>query len=73
MVCERYCAGPKTALRAGLAAWAVFVLVPFSAIMPLELFPNRLMFTVIGVGLVDVSLATLLGAWLYKETYVLCA
>ncbi len=63
----RYGPGPKTALYAGLAAWAVFFLIPIMAQIPLELFPNRLQFTVIGVGLVDVVLGTLLGAWLYKE------
>ena len=63
----RYGAGPKTAVRAGLAAWVVFWVIPTMALMPLELFPNRLLLTVIGVGVMDAIVATLLGAWLYKQ------
>ena len=63
----RYGAGPKTALRAGLSAWAVFWVIPTMALVPLELFPNYLLFLVIALGLVDANLGTLLGAWLYKE------
>ncbi len=63
----RYGLGPKTALRAGLTAWVVFVVIPIGAQIPLNLFPNRLLLIVIGVGLVDVTLATLFGAWLYGE------
>ena len=67
MLLPRYGPGPKTAVRAGLAAWVAFVVIPISAQIPLKLFPNRLLLIVIGVGLVDVTLATLFGAWLYKE------
>jgi hypothetical protein len=58
----RYGAGPKTALRSGLAAWVV----PMLALMPMDLFPNSLLAIVIALGLVDANLAVLLGAWLYK-------
>jgi hypothetical protein len=37
------------------------------AIMPLDLFPNYLLFIVIALGFVDANLAALLGAWLYGE------
>jgi len=63
-----YGGGPTTALRAGMAAWAVFWVIPMMAIVPLELFPNYLLFIVIALGLVDANLGVLLGAWLYKET-----
>jgi hypothetical protein len=63
----RYGAGPKTALRSGMAAWAVFWVIPMMAMMPLDLFPNYLLFLVIALGLVDANLAVLAGAWLYKE------
>ncbi|MGA7413281.1 MAG: hypothetical protein WBW33_22595 [Bryobacteraceae bacterium] len=62
----QYGGGPKTALRSGLAAWAVFWVVPMLAIMPMDLFPNGLLVIVIALGFVDANLAVLLGAWLYK-------
>ncbi len=54
------------ALRSGLAAWAVFWVIPMLALMPLDLFPNGLLAIVIALGFVDAALAVLLGAWLYK-------
>ena len=63
----RYGRGPKTALRSGLAAWAVFWVIPTMAMIPLDLFPNGLLAIVIALGFVDANLAALLGAWLYKE------
>ena len=62
----RYGGGPKTALRSGLAVWVVFWVIPMMAMMPLDLFPNYLLFLVIALGLVDANLAVLLGAWLYE-------
>jgi hypothetical protein len=62
-----YGGGPKTALRSGLAVWAVFWVIPMLALMPLDLFPNRLLAIVIALGFVDVNLAVLLGASLYKS------
>jgi hypothetical protein len=62
----RYGGGPKTALRSGLATWAVFWVIPMLAIMPMDLFPNGLLVIVIALGFVDANLAVLLGAWLYK-------
>jgi hypothetical protein len=50
-----------------LATWAVFWVIPMMSIMPMNLFPDRLLATVIALGFVDVNLAALLGAWLYKE------
>lgn len=62
-----YGGGPKTALRSGLAIWAVFWVIPMMALMPLNLFPNGLLAIVIALGFVDANLAVLLGARLYKD------
>jgi hypothetical protein len=63
----RYGRGPKTALRAGLATWVVFWVIPLMAIVPMDLFPISLLAAAIALGVVDVGLAVLLGAWLYQE------
>ena len=63
----RYGVGYQTAIRAALAIWFVFWVVPEMALLPLNLFPASLLFTVIAVGLLDVVLAALLGAWIYRR------
>jgi len=65
----RYGAGPKTAIRAGLVTWAVAVLANLSN-YPLGLFPTRLLVITSIVALVEIVVATLVGAWLYKEEEV---
>ena len=61
-----YGPGPRTALRSGLAMWVVCWVIPTLALVPLELFPNQLLFLIIAGGLINAHLAALLGAWLYK-------
>ena len=61
-----YGPGRRTALRAGMAIWAVFWVIPILALVPLELFPNQLLFLVIAGGVINANLAALLGAWVYK-------
>jgi hypothetical protein len=63
---RKYGGGSKTALRSGLAIWVVFWVIPLGAIVPMDLFPNSLLAMAIGLGLVDVNLAVLFGAWLYQ-------
>ena len=63
----RYGPGPQTAARAGLTIWVVFWVIPTMALVPLELFPNRLLFLVIAAGVVNANLAALLGASVYRE------
>jgi hypothetical protein len=63
----RYGAGPRTAVQAGLTIWAIFWVIPILALVPLELFPNWLLFWVIAGGVVNANLAALLGAWAYRE------
>ena len=62
-----YGRGPKTALRSGLAIWVVFWAIPLMAIVPMNIFPASLLAAAIALGVVDVGLAALLGAWLYQE------
>ncbi|HUK84039.1 MAG TPA: hypothetical protein VLZ12_15570 [Verrucomicrobiae bacterium] len=64
---SRYGPGPRTALRAGLATWIIFWVIPTMAIVQLELFPNGLLFLVIGGGAINAHLAALFGAWVYKD------
>jgi hypothetical protein len=59
--------GLKTAVRAALAVWVVFWVIPEMALQPLKLFPTSLLFTVIAVGLLDSIPAVLLGAWIYRR------
>jgi hypothetical protein len=64
----RYGAGPKTALCAGAAVWALGYLLASAAPIVLNLFPARVIVIGLVVGLVEVLVGTLLGAWLYRET-----
>jgi len=66
----RYGAGPTTAIRAGLVTWAVAVFLANLGNYPLGLFPARLLVTSSTVALVEIVVATLVGAWLYKEEEV---
>jgi hypothetical protein len=63
----RFGAGPKTAALTGFAYWVVGYALPILGQLPLGLFPRRLL--VIGsiVGLVEMVVGSVAGAWLYKE------
>lgn len=63
----RYGLGVKTAIRAGLAAWALAVFLSNLSNYPLGLFPARLLAITTLVALVEIVLATVAGAWIYKE------
>jgi hypothetical protein len=63
----RYGAGPRTAVRAGLVTWALAVFLANLANYPLGVLPTRLLVTTSIVALVEIVIATLVGAWLYKE------
>lgn len=64
----RFGAGPKTALYAGLAVWAMSYLYAGvyvdSGIM---IVPAKLTWLPVAWSFVEVPVATLAGAWLYKE------
>jgi hypothetical protein len=63
----RYGSGPNTAIRAGLAAWAFAVFLSNLGNYPLGLFPTRLLVIATVVSLIELPLATVVGAWVYKE------
>ena len=63
----RYGAGPKTAACAGAAVWGLGYLLASVTPIALHLFPRRLMAVGLAVGLVEVIVGTLAGAWLYRE------
>jgi MFS family permease len=63
----RYGAGPKTAIRAGFAVWLLGYLLMSLFPIVTGLFPAGLMTIALVVGVVELPVATLLGAWLYKE------
>ena len=64
----RYGPGPKTAVWAGLLVWVIGVLLPNVGFMAIpHLFRYRLMGLTTLFSLVEVVVATLAGAALYKE------
>jgi hypothetical protein len=64
----RFGAGPSTAVCAGLAVWAMAYLYAgvylHAGIM---IYPAKLTWLPVAWGLVELPVATLAGAWLYKE------
>jgi hypothetical protein len=63
----RYGAGPKTALCVGSFVWALGYLLTSVTPFLLNLYPRRILAIALTVGLVEVLLATVFGAWLYPE------
>lgn len=63
----RYGAGANTAMRAGLAAWALAVFLPNLSTYPMGMFPAYLLVIAALVSLVDIVLGTIVGAWVYSE------
>ncbi len=59
--------GPKTAVIAGLLLWALGVLFPSIAYGMLGLFPVRLLVIATVWDLFEMPIASVAGAWLYKE------
>jgi len=63
----RYGPGPATALRIGFVVW-LFVHATFSfAAGSMELLPSKIMWISAAWSLPETLLATLAGAWLYRE------
>jgi len=60
-------AGLKTALCAGAAVWGLGYLLASVTSIALHLFPRRVMAIGLAVGLVEVLVGTVAGAWLYRE------
>jgi len=63
----RYGPGPRTALRAGLAVWAIAFLVPTVGFMGMGNIPRWLIGIGLLTGLIEVCLGTYIGSWLYRE------
>lgn len=63
----RFGAGPLTAISAGLVVWALSILYPTAASLPLDMFPRRLLAMATIWEIFEIPIATLAGAWLYRE------
>jgi hypothetical protein len=64
----RYGAGPKTAICAGLAVWAMsYFYCGVVVYAGWVIFPPKLVWLPVAWSLVELPVATLAGAWLYKE------
>jgi hypothetical protein len=63
----RYGAGAGTAARAGIVTWGLAVLLANLANYPSGLFPTRLLVITGVVAFFEMIIATVAGAWLYKE------
>jgi hypothetical protein len=64
----RFGPGPKTAVCAGLVVWALTYAWPALSGIPMDVFPAWLFIISMIWGLFEVPLATLAGAWFYKES-----
>jgi len=63
----RYGAGVKTALIAGIAFWVLSGLLTYISYGVMGMFPTNLLVIDGLTGLVILVVATLVGAWVYKE------
>ncbi|HEY7530738.1 MAG TPA: hypothetical protein VIC56_08695 [Gemmatimonadota bacterium] len=63
----RFGPGPGTALKAGFAAWFLASFLSTIAMLNMGLFPTNLLAIGFVWGLVEMLLATLAGAWVYRE------
>ena len=64
---SRFQPGPATAVRAGLVTWALFNLLPNLFLITTGVLPASLLGAVIGLGIIEYPVATLVGAAIYKE------
>jgi len=63
----RFGPGATTAIYAGVATWLLAYGVAAAFPMMVGIMPASLAWTAIIVGVIQVPLATVIGAWLYKE------
>jgi hypothetical protein len=63
----RFSAGAKTAACAGLAVWFLSYVYPSAVFWVMHLFPRKLIAVGTLWGLPEILIATVAGAWLYKE------
>ena len=63
----RFGPGPKTAILAALATWVVGYALAGVTPVATGMAPKRLMATITSLGLIEIIVATLAGAAIYKE------
>ncbi|HEX9688267.1 MAG TPA: hypothetical protein VGB47_04245 [Thermoanaerobaculia bacterium] len=63
----RYGPGPRTAAIAGIGAWFFAGFLSNLAMLNVGLFPQRIIMIGLVWSLVEMIVATVVGAWLYKE------
>lgn len=63
----RFGAGPRTAICAGLFVWFFVYLYAGAGMIGMGLFPRSLVLIGIAWGLLELPIATVFGAFLYKE------
>ena len=61
-----YGAGPRTAIIAGVATWVIGYALANLSFFAIGVFSGGMMAVATAIGLVEVILATLAGAWLYR-------
>lgn len=64
----RFGPGPRTAIYVGLFAWFFVSLWPFLWNHLVPIYPSRLMTCGLAWSFFEIPIATLVGAWAYKET-----
>jgi len=64
----RFGAGARTAIVAGLIVWFLGWFWHMSGLVAMKLYPTDLIMITLVWGLVQIPLATYVGAWLYKES-----
>lgn len=64
----RFGAGPKTAVYAALLIWVVGYALADASSYVSGIFTATIFLTLIGVGLIEIVVATVVGAYLYKES-----
>lgn len=63
----RFGPGPKTAAIAGVGIWIIGYLFPLIGYASIGLYSAGMVITWIIIGLAEIIVATILGAWIYKE------
>ena len=63
----RFGEGPMTAITAGLLTWLTTVVLADMMLTIMGVFEMPMVLMMIGVGLIEIVIATLAGAYLYKE------
>ena len=63
----RFGAGVRTAIVAGLIVWFFGWLTNFGGLLAMNIYPAKLLYIALVWGLVQIPVAAILGAWVYKE------